>query len=148
MTLKFKKSSLVGILVIYYMLMESAFPFSINSNMVTFFYWTKFIMAIMVIVYAFMKKRNVKELKDMRLISKKLRPYMIFPWIAILLYSVIIWLSQHTATPYITRGLSTIISNVIPVLFGFALVELYGKRILKLIIVAVGLMTITNYIMG
>lgn len=148
MTLKFKKSSLVGILVIYYMLMESAFPFSINSNMVTFFYWTKFIMAIMVIVYAFIKKRNIKELKDMRLISKKLRTYMIFPWIAILLYSVIIWLSQHTATPYITRGMSTIVSNVIPVLLGFALVELYGKRILKLIIFAVGLMTITNYIMG
>ena len=148
MTLKFKKSSLVGILVIYYMLMESAFPFRNNSNMVAFFYWTKFIVAIMVIVYAFVKKRNVKELKDMRLISKKLRPYMIFPWIVILIYSVIIWLSQHTATPYITRGLSTIISNVIPVLFGFALVELYGKRILKLIIVAVGLMTITNYIMG
>ena len=73
---------------------------------------------------------------------------MLFPWIAILVYSVIVWLSQHTATPYITRGLATVISNVIPILFGFALIELYGKRSLKLIIVAVGLMTITNYMMG
>lgn len=148
MTLKTKKSSLVGILVIYYMLIESVFPFSGNSNMVTFFYWTKFIVAIMVIAYAFVKKRNVKELKDMRLISKKLKPLMLFPWIAILLYSVIIWLSQHTATPYITRGLSTVISNVIPILYGFALVELYGKRSIKMIIIAVGLMTVINYTMG
>lgn len=148
MTLKIKKSSLIGILAIYYMLMDSVFPFSENSNMVNFFYWTKYIVAIMVIAYAFIKKRSVKELKDLRLISKKLRVYMLFPWIAILVYSVIVWLSQHTATPYITRGLATVISNVIPILFGFALIELYGKRSLKLIIVAVGLMTITNYMMG
>lgn len=49
---RIKRSSIIGILIVYYVLMDSSFPFATNSFGLKFFYWSKFILAMIVIFYA------------------------------------------------------------------------------------------------
>ena len=144
--LKFRKSSIIGVLIIYYMLMDSSFPFADAGSALNFFYWTKFILAIVTILYAAfcVRKRDV----ELRSICKKTRQLLLTPWILMLLYSCIIWVTQKTANPYITRGISNFIANIIPILLGAALVVIYRERTVRVVVIAICLMALTNYTMG
>lgn len=144
--LKFRKSSIIGVLIIYYMLMDSSFPFADDGSVLNFFYWTKFILAIVTILYAAfcVRKRDV----ELRSICKKTRQLLLTPWILMLLYSCIIWVTQKTANPYITRGISNFIANIIPILLGAALVVIYRERTVRVVVIAICLMALTNYTMG
>ncbi len=145
-SLKFRKSSVIGVLIIYFMLMDSSFPFAEGGSALNFFYWTKFILAVVVILYAIfcVDKRDV----GLRSICKRTRQLLLAPWILMLLYSCIIWGTQKTAIPYITRGISNFIANVIPILLGAALVVIYRERIVRLVVIAICFMAFTNYTMG
>lgn len=145
-SLKFRKSSIIGVLIIYYMLMDSSFPFADGGSALNFFYWTKFILAIVIILYAAfcVRKRDV----ELRSICKKTRQLLLTPWILMLLYSYIIWVTQKTANPYITRGISNFIANIIPILLGAALVVIYRERTVRVVVIAICLMAFTNYTMG
>lgn len=143
---KFRKSSIIGVLIIYYVLMDSSFPFAEGGLVLDFFYWTKFILAIVVIVYvAFCVNKQTVELRKA---CKRIRCLFLTPWIFMLFYSCIIWITQNTATPYITRGISNFIVNVIPILLGGALVIIYRERTVKLVVIAICLMAFTNYTIG
>lgn len=144
--LKFRKSSIIGVLIIYYMLMDSSFPFAESGSALNFFYWTKFALAIVVVSYAAFSvtKRDV-ELKS---ICKRTRHLFFIPWLLMILYSCIIWIMQKTAIPYITRGISNFIANIIPILLGVALVLIYREGIIRLVVIAICMMAFTNYIMG
>lgn len=145
-SLKFRKSSIIGVLIIYYMLMDSSFPFADGGSALNFFYWTKFILAIVIILYAAfcVSKRDV----ELRSICKKTRQLLLTPCILMLLYSCIIWVTQKTANPYITRGISNFIANIIPILLGAALVVIYRERAVRVVVIAICLMAFTNYTMG
>lgn len=145
-SLKFRKSSIIGVLIIYYMLMDSSFPFSDGGSALNFFYWTKFILAIAIILYAAfcVSKRDV----GLSSICKRTRQLLLTPWFLMLLYSCIVWVTQNTATPYITRGISNFIANVIPILLGAALVSIYRERTVRLVVIAICMMAFTNYTMG
>lgn len=145
-SLKFRKSSIIGVLIIYYMLMDSSFPFSDGGSALNFFYWTKFILAIATILYAAfcVSKRDV----GLRSTCKRTRQLLLTPWFLMLLYSCIVWGAQNTATPYITRGISNFIANVIPILLGVALASIYRERTVKLVVIAICMMAFTNYTMG
>lgn len=144
--LKFRKSSTIGVLIIYYMLMDSSFPFAGGSPALNFFYWTKFILAIATILYAafYVSKRDA----GLRNICKRTGQLFLTPWFLMLLYSCIVWVTQNTATPYITRGVSNFISNVIPILLGVSLVAIYKVRTVRLVVIAICMMAFTNYVMG
>lgn len=146
-SLKIKKST-VGVFIIYFSLMDSVFPFADGSSMTSFFYWTKFLVALIVIGYSFIKKKPLAELREMRSITKLLRRVILFPWIVILAYSMLIWAIQKPGMQYITRGLSNYISIIMPLFLGFSLVEIFGKKAINITIIAVCLMTLTNYIVG
>lgn len=145
-SLKFRKSSIIGVFIIYYMLMDSSFPFANGGSALNFFYWTKFILAVVVILYAIfcVNKRDV----GLRSSCKRTRQLLLAPWILMLFYSCIIWETQKTAIPYITRGISNFIANVIPILLGAALVVIYRERIVRLVVIAICFMAFTNYTMG
>ena len=145
-SLKFRKSSIIGVLIIYYMLMDSSFPFSDGGSALNFFYWTKFILAIATILYAAfcVSKRDV----GLRNICKRTGQLLLTPWVLMLLYSCFVWVTQNTATPYITRGASNFISNVIPILLGIALASIYRERTVRLVVIAICMMAFTNYTMG
>lgn len=144
--LKLRKSSIIGVLIIYYMLMDSSFPFADGGSALNFFYWTKFILAVVTILHAAfcVSKRDVR----LRSICKKIRQLLFTPWFLMLLYSCIIWVTQKTATPYITRGISNFIANVIPILLGVALVAIYRERTVRLVVIAICIMAFTNYMTG
>lgn len=126
--------------------MDSSFPFADDGSVLNFFYWTKFILAIVTILYAAfcVRKRDV----ELRSICKKTRQLLLTPWILMLLYSCIIWVTQKTANPYITRGISNFIANIIPILLGAALVVIYRERTVRVVVIAICLMALTNYTMG
>ena len=146
LSFKIHKSSIVAVLIIYYMLMESVFPFEDNSSLRSFFYWSKFIIAIAVIAYSvlFACKRETV----MRRVCKETRILFLTPWIVMLLYSCIIWIIQGTDAPYVTRGISNFLSNVLPFLMGVDLVLIFKEKIVRSVIIAVCLMAFTNYIAG
>ena len=143
---KVRQSSIIGVLIIYYMLMDSSFPFENGGSALNFFYWTKFILAIVIILYAAfcVSKQDI----ELRSICKRTRQLLLTPWILMLLYSCIIWVTQETALSYITRGISNFIANIIPILLGAALVAIYRERTVKLVVIAICLMAFTNYTMG
>lgn len=144
--IKFRKSSIIGVLIIYYVLMDSSFPFAEGGLMLDFFYWTKFALAVVVILYAsFCVGKREKTLKK---ICKRIRLLFLTPWILMLFYSCIIWATQKTETPYITRGISNFIANAIPILLGAALVIIYKERIVRIAIIGICMMAFTNYIAG
>lgn len=90
--IKFRKSSIIGVLIIYYVLMDSSFPFAEGGLMLDFFYWTKFALAVVVILYAsFCVGKREKTLKK---ICKRIRLLFLTPWILMLFYSCIIWATQ------------------------------------------------------
>lgn len=144
-SIKIRKSTIIGVLILYFILMDSYFPFG-NNSVMTVFYWAKFIVSAFIIAYSFLFRKNRDNVP--KNVLNNTQKYLLLPWILMLLYSVIIWGMNHTATPYITRGLSNFLSNVIPILLGVALVKLYGERIIKLSIISICLMALTNYIMG
>lgn len=145
-SLRFRKSSLIGVLIIYYMLIDSSFPFAEAGLLLNFFYWTKYIVAIVVILYATFCIHKRESALYIR--CKRLSRLYFMPWVLMLLYSCIIWLTQGTSKPYITRGISNFIANVIPILLGASLFMIYKKKTVKLVIVAICMMALTNYTMG
>lgn len=126
--------------------MDSSFPFTDAGTAQSFFYWTKFALAVMVILYAAFCVR--KPEMTLRKICRRTRFLLLTPWILMLIYSCIIWIIQRTATPYITRGISNFIANVIPLLLGVALVIIYKERIVRLVVIAICMMAFTNYMLG
>ncbi len=145
-SLRVKKSSISGVLIIYYILMDSSFPFTDSGATQNFFYWTKFALSIGTIIYAtFCVSKREVELKKM---CKRVCNLFLVPWIFMLLYSCVVWITQKTASPYITRGVSNFIANVIPILLGVSLVIIYKERIIRLVVIAICLMAFTNYTMG
>lgn len=143
---KFKKSSLIGVMLIYYVIMDSSFPFGDNGTALGFFYWTKFGLSVGVIFYATFcaSKRN----KELNCVCNRVQKLYITPWIVMLVYSCIIWGIQKTAIPYITRGISNFIANVIPLLLGASLVIIYRERVVRLVVISICMMALTNYITG
>ena len=141
-----KKSSLIGVMIIYYLIMDSSFPFGDNGTALNFFYWTKFGLSVGVIFYAIfcVSKRN----KGLNCVCNRVQKLYTTPWIVMLVYSCIIWEIQKTATPYITRGISNFISNVIPLLLGASLVMIYRERVVRLVVISICMMALTNYITG
>lgn len=144
---RIKRSSIIGILIVYYVLMDSSFPFATNSFGLKFFYWSKFILAMIVIFYArFFSAKKIKY--SLKKSCRSTCRLFIVPWILMLLYSGMVWLLQNTHTPYITRGVSNFLSNIIPIMLGTALVIIFQEKIIELTVIAVCLMAITNYITG
>lgn len=144
--LEIKLSSAFGVLIFYYMLMDSSFPFNDQSTMLDFFYWSKFIVSLLIIMYVFFftcKGKLRKYSGDF-----KFGFYYVSPWVVMLLYSCFVWGIEKTAVPYITRGISNFLANVLPIMLGVAMVMLYKKRSYNLLVVAVCLMACTNYIVG
>lgn len=139
---KFKKSSLIGVLIIDYMLMDSSFPYFGKD----FFYWTKFGLSVLVILYAEFCTKKADDILES--VCKKIRSMLLIPLFMMLLYSCFIWWTQKTATPYVTRGISNLISQVIPILLAIALVRIYKESIIRLIVIAICMMAFANYTMG
>ena len=143
-----KISSIIGILIVYYILMDSSFPFGDNGAMQTFFYWTKFGIALLTILYSFFLLKKGKMENNLKIVYREISPILLGPWVLMLAYSCIVWVIQKTSMPYITRGISNFISNELAVVLGMALFVIYKKKTVRLCIIAICLMTITNYVMG
>ena len=143
---KFKKSSFFGVLIIYYVLMDSSFPFGNNDKLVNFFYWTKFGIALIIILYVMFlyNKQNILIKKN----NKKISYLVLMPWFVMFLYSCFIWLLQKTPTPYITRGVSNFLSIILPISLGLALFDIYKEETVRLVVISICLMSFSNYIVG
>ena len=141
-------SSIIGISLIYFLLIESSFPFSENGGNVEIFFYSKYLISPLIIIYSFLPFKNHKINRRYAKTCDNIQKYLLIPWVIVLFFSIISWTCYRPSFNYITRGFSNLIYVICSIMLGVSLFKIFGFKVLKYLVIAICLMYITNYALG